>query len=184
MQRKAFDMLARDEDILAAAEAWREAGRERRDRDRRRNLGLRAAPGRLASGHRRRRQFPRLGFGRLRRGRSGRGGARRDRGGRAATCWNSASPTRRPGASAFPAAAASRSMSRGSTDAARRPEGDERGAARAARRRARHPTLPTANSGSSRPRRSATTRLREAIETALRAGKSGTVERRRRRAIS
>ena len=131
-------MLTRDEDVLAAARIVARSRARRRDRDRGRDLGLGAEAGRLASRDRRRGKFSRLGFGRLRRGRGRRGGARRDRRTARRGCWSSASPTRRPGASAFPAAAASRSMSRSSPDAARYPQGDEFGASRAARRRDRH----------------------------------------------
>ena len=55
-------MLARDEDILKAAEDWRKAGPRRGARDRGRDLGLGAAAGRLQSGDRRGGQFPRLGL--------------------------------------------------------------------------------------------------------------------------
>ena len=58
---KALSMLTREEDVLAAAEAWREFRARSGDRDGRRDLGLGAAAGRLPSRHRRRWQFPRLG---------------------------------------------------------------------------------------------------------------------------
>ena len=131
-------------EILEQAARWREAGHGRGAGDGRQHLGFVAAAGRRQARGQRRRRVCRLGVGRLRRGRGRRGGARR----RSATASRassiSASPTTRPGKSASPAAARSRSLSSASNEGPLSRCGDRRRARAAARSRSRPISRPAA----------------------------------------
>ena len=106
-------------------------------------------------------------------------GDRRHRRAASRTCWNSASPTRPPGGSASPAAAASRSMSSGSAERMDplALEETQRGAPRAAGGRCSSPISATARDRVvERGRRRLRGALGEAIAEAFRSGASGTVD--------
>ena len=113
-------------------------GARSRDRNGRRDLGFGAAACRLAPRHRQRRQFPRLGLRRLRRRRRGRGGGGGDRHRRAAHARVRGGRRDSVAGRALLRRPKSRSLSRSSTDAARRPQDHECGPGRPAGRRHDH----------------------------------------------
>ena len=133
MERGLKTILTRDEDVLAAAEALAQsAGATSRSRRWSRPGARRRGRSAAISSSTRDGNFDGSVSGGCVEGAVIDRGGRRDRHGQAAGCSNSASPTRRPGGSGSPAAAASRSMSRGSTDDARCSRDHQGGAASAA----------------------------------------------------